>query len=322
MLTNGHKKVTNSYLQHGVDTVLVDSVKLSQILTNLLGNGTNIYISIQTLAYIHEASKFTIGREKMNITLRIGASKTLPVADGNVTFLTEEERNSGEEGDISDETGSISASSPPKPLDIKPTLSLARAARIQSLKSRVDQANADMEQFYKDQEQTAEKDGAGNDGDSDNGSIYADARSRIHSTTQTPIIEAPGFCYNISSDDTKPPKLVLSTVEEKAITIDNDSEDVADNSDEEDAYSITSSNCDAQSILYPEDFMRQGSENQPGDIKEEELYLLFAVRDTGIGIAPDKLKHLFKRYSQVSGDKRYEGSGIVGTLSRVNIVNI
>ena len=53
-------------------------------------------------------------------------------------------------------------------------------------------------------------------------------------------------------------------------------------------------------------------------LAEQEYELNFAVRDTGIGIAPDRMNRLFKSFSQVdaSTTRQYGGSGLGLTISK------
>ncbi|MCB0133923.1 MAG: two-component sensor histidine kinase, partial [Caldilineaceae bacterium] len=45
---------------------------------------------------------------------------------------------------------------------------------------------------------------------------------------------------------------------------------------------------------------------------EDARQIEFAVSDTGIGIAPEDVQHLFKPFTQVDGSltRRYEGTGL------------
>ncbi|MBT9313630.1 sensor histidine kinase [Leptothoe kymatousa] len=51
---------------------------------------------------------------------------------------------------------------------------------------------------------------------------------------------------------------------------------------------------------------------------EDETYLEFTVEDTGIGIDPDQLEHVFEAFNQadVSSTRRYDGTGLGLTITR------
>jgi len=57
---------------------------------------------------------------------------------------------------------------------------------------------------------------------------------------------------------------------------------------------------------------------QVSDLNQHEFYLLFAVSDTGIGIAPDRIENIFERFTQVDSSftRRFGGTGMGTTLSK------
>lgn len=54
--------------------------------------------------------------------------------------------------------------------------------------------------------------------------------------------------------------------------------------------------------------------------KEKEIKLLFSVKDTGIGIPPDKLQIIFERYEQIENGKQNMGTGLGLTIVK-NLVD-
>lgn len=51
---------------------------------------------------------------------------------------------------------------------------------------------------------------------------------------------------------------------------------------------------------------------------QEESYLEFVIEDTGVGIEPDQLEHVFEAFTQgdISSTRRYEGTGLGLTITR------
>ncbi len=60
------------------------------------------------------------------------------------------------------------------------------------------------------------------------------------------------------------------------------------------------------------------NESLPHEKKDSEFYLLFAVSDTGIGIAQDRIDNIFERFTQVDSSftRRFGGTGMGTTLSK------
>ena len=53
-------------------------------------------------------------------------------------------------------------------------------------------------------------------------------------------------------------------------------------------------------------------------VRSEEGKLIFSIRDTGIGIAPENLALIFQEFKQIDGEttKSYEGTGLGLTISQ------